>query len=150
MKAYIGYKKVKSKLEYGVTVYDDNAKVLFSNTKVVEDLKDSGKFLNSLNSLIWGIKQINVQTERGLLSSESNLMLILNNKTIYTWFENNSSIKTYAVEFADLMFEINLLMNDVEIIYAENSHKKVLYTKRGTKDDSSLTKVADMFEGIDE
>lgn len=150
MKAYIGYKKVKSKLEYGVTVYDETSKVLFSNTKIVEDLKEDGKFLNALNSLIWGVKQINIQTERGVLDTNSNLMLILNNKTLYTWFEANASVKSYAVEFADLMFEINLLMNNVEVIYAENSHKKVLYTKRGTKDDSTLSKVTDMFEGIDE
>lgn len=150
MKAYIGYRKVKSKLEYGVTVYDETSKVLFSNTKVVEDLKEDGKFLNALNSLIWGVKQINLQTERGILSTDKDLMLILNNKTLYTWFESNSSIKSYAVEFADLMFEINLLLNDVEVIHAENSHKKVLYTKRGTKDDSSLIKVSDMFEGIEE
>lgn len=149
MKAYVSYRKVKNKLEYGITVYDEGSKVLFSNTKIVDDLKEDGKFLNALNSLKWGIKQINLQTERGVLSSTENLLVLISNKTLYTWFENNASIKIYAVEFSDLMFEINLLMNDVEVIYAENSNKKVIYKKRGATDDN-LTKVSDMFTGIED
>ena len=150
MKVHIGYRKKGNKLEYGVTVYSENSKVLFSNTKLVDDLKSDGKFLNALNNLIWGIKQINIQTERGELPTDELLVVILGNKTIYKWFENKSTIKAYAVKFADLMFEINLLMNDVEVIYSDNSSKKVLYKKSGTKDDSTLIKLTDMFEGVDE
>lgn len=153
MKAYIGYRKTKEKLEYGLTVYSDTGKVVFSNIKTVTNNNSdntSGKFNNALQSLIWGIKQINMQTERGLLPTEDKIYLMVGNKTVYNWFEANGSIRQYAVEFADLMFEINLLMNDVEVIQVNNHSKYILYTRRGTTEDIGFQKLSDMFDDIEE
>lgn len=148
MKVYIGYKKNKEgKLTMGVTVYDEASKILFSNIKTCDDMsKGKGKFANILNSLIWGIKQVKTQAQRGTLSEEEKIYMVLDNKTVYNWFENNSAIRSYAIEFAELNREINFLINDVEVILASGSSKKVTYKRKGTIEDDGLVKLTDMFK----
>lgn len=148
MKVYIGYKKNKEgKLTMGVTVYDEASKILFSNIKTCDDMsKDKGKFANILGSLVWGIKQVKTQAQRGTLSEEEKVYMVLDNKTVYNWFENNSAIRSYAIEFAELNREINFLINDVEVILASGSSKKVTYKRKGTIEDDGLVKLTDMFK----
>lgn len=148
MKVYIGYKrKGEGKIISGVTVYNETSKILFSNIRTCDDMsKDKGKFANALSSLIWGIKQVKTQAQRGSISEEEKLYIVLDNKTVYNWFENGSSIRSYAIEFAELNREINFLVNDVEVILSIGSSKKVTYKRKGTIEDEGLIKLTDMFK----
>ena len=146
MKVYIGYKKVDGKVAQGVTVYDSSNRIVFSNEKMCDDAsKTNGKFANILNALIWGVKQVKNQAQRGVLSEEETMFIVIDNKTVYNWFENNSAIRSYAIQFAELNREINFLVNNVEIVLMTGASKKVTYKKKGTIEDIGLVKLTELF-----
>lgn len=150
MKVYIGYKRMQNRSIIGVTIYSNAGDIVYSNLKNVEsvskDINTGGKFSNILLALEWGIRQVRLQAQKGVISEDESIYLILDNKTVYTWFERGVATKGYAIEFSNLQREINFLVNDVEILLSTGGLKKVTYTRKGTIEDVGLVKVTDLFE----
>lgn len=125
MKVYIGFKRVKGSVLWGITVYSEKGQVLLHDFKRGQEAKT----LNLVNALKYGVNKLQVAYHADKIPKEEKILLFINGKNIYKWFEAGDAPKPYTVEFSDLLFEMAFLHNPTEVIYSEGANKKLVFKK---------------------
>lgn len=142
MKVHIGSKKENPNWLRGVTIYDDSGRSIYCDSSVLRDAGD-GKFSRVLKTLLWGIKKVKLLGQSGDIREDEKIFLIIDSKTVYSWFEEGVAPEPYIDIFSDILMELSFIRNEVEIIYSQKL--KVLFHK-DTKSSSDYTKVTDLFK----
>lgn len=137
---YCGSKKVKGKVVYGVTIYSDRGKVLYS--KVTKEEPSELKFQASLASLAWGVKRLGQQVMNKELPEEK-VLIFINNVNIYSWFEKGVAPAPYLITFSDMQLDLAFVLNDIEIIQGVGASNRVLF--KDSKKQDKLERATDMF-----
>lgn len=140
MKLYIDTRQNGDTLEKGITVYSNEGLELYSDIGKIRE-ENLQKFDKTLIALSWGLKKYRLLCQNGQLKESEDLLLFINNQTIYDWLEKENSPKQYLDKLLDVLTELSLIVAEVEVIYSEN--KRVLYNK-AEKDN---LKLSDVFKG---
>lgn len=124
MKVVVGQKKVNGKYQYGISVTSKDGK---KYTATEFDVVSDNKFKNYLLLLTWATNKLKYLTMTGGFGEEERITLFINNKTVYTWFDNSLAPSPYTVLFSDLLLDLAFVVNDIEIIYSPSVHKSLTY-----------------------
>lgn len=141
MKVVVGQKKVAGKYQYGLSVTSKDGK---KYTATMFDSISENKFNNYILMLTWVTNKIKYLTMTGGFGEEESITLFINNKTVYTWFENNVAPSPYTVLFSNLLLDLAFVVNDIELIYSSSIHKTLTY-KNSEDVDKKPVKALDFF-----
>lgn len=148
MKLYVGVKKMVSndetsnaKMQYGFTVYSDEGEILHSS--VATDDLSVNKFENSLKAIAWAVRKFKTLVQNKNLPSNEKSYMVISSKTIYGWFEKEVAPEPYTVLLGDIYLEFSFLIDDFEILLAQNAEKRVLY--KNSNEDKG-TRATDLFK----
>ncbi len=142
-RVYIGSKKANLHPLKGVTIFKSDGSVVFSDVAILRDVADN-KFDRVLKTLLWGIKKVKMLGQHNIIDEQSDIFLFIDSKTVYTWFEKGAAPVPYIDIFADVLFELSLVRNQIEIIYSQNS--RVSYEKHNTTDE--YVKITDLYKSL--
>lgn len=127
MKVYLGIKKDKNKALYGITIYGNDSRLIYSDTRYF-DISNT-KFGNIVELLHWGADKLKALGYNGKISMEEKLLIVFNSSTVYNWLDKEKAPRKYIIPYHNMLSEWNFVPNAQEFIYSPSANKRVLFTK---------------------
>lgn len=140
MKVYLGVIKKQDKYQYGVSIYSEKGKPIYSAT--THEPLQPNKFENIVSSLNWVTTKLKNLAQNKTIDELEPITMFISSKTVYTWFERELAPEPYTVQFSDLLLEMSFIVNQVELIYSKTADKRVLFSN--SYEDKPM-KVTDLF-----
>ncbi len=131
LKVFIGVKRLKNKLLYGCTIYNNNG---LYRSFIKSDVLSKNRYDSHIKSLTWGI------TKLKMLEEENKVLLFIDSDLLYKWVENEKAPSPYTYLLSQFFLEASFLVNEVEII--NNKNNNVLFEEYPKQDE--LVKITDL------
>lgn len=129
MKVYIDSlvfnKDGKERCKYGISVYNETGHNIYNACVVRDSANSENKFENLMSAILWGIKRLNMKLQNKKLTADGETILYIPSKTIYSWFEKETSPIKYIDAFSDILLELGFFSTDIEVTHT--AAKKVKF-----------------------
>ena len=129
MKVYIDSlvftKDGKERCKYGMSVYNETGHNIYNACVVKDSANSENKFENLMSAILWGIKRLNMKLQNKKIVADGETILFIPSKTIYSWFEKETSPIKYIDAFSDILLELGFFSTDIEVTHT--AAKKVKF-----------------------
>ena len=115
----------KERCKYGLSVYDNVGHNIYNACVVRDSASSENKFENLMSAILWGIKRLNMKLQNKKLTADGDTILYIPSKTIYTWFEKETSPIKYIDDFSEILLELGFFSTDIEVTHT--AAKKVKF-----------------------
>ena len=151
MKVYFGFKKHPTKDNKTLrcmSVYDNTGKLL-DNVVETYDSATEHKYDEALITVAWGVNKLKSYVEYNYAQmTDKKVDIFIPFKTVYSWFEKETSPKQYLSYFSDVVIDISLIhLDEVTINYMERV--KVNFDN-DTEKEEDASGIADFFADFEE
>lgn len=129
MKVYIDSlvftKDGKERCKYGMSVYNETGHNIYNACVVKDSANSENKFENLMSAILWGIKRLNMKLQNKKIVADGETILFIPSKTIYSWFEKETSPIKYIDAFSEILLELGFFSTDIEVTHT--AAKKVKF-----------------------
>lgn len=115
----------KKKVVYGVTAYNSQGGVVFSDIAKVP-IPES-RFSSKIACLAWALGKLKTLVDNKFFAPEEEFLLFISSKTLYKWLEQESAPDPYTMVLTDVLLDLSFFTSPLEIIYSESAKTKTLF-----------------------